>query len=61
MAKKYKEYYYTTRKMDEGYVWRIRNKDGEILQCSQEPEEFFSTRSEAESSAQEHIDDYWDN
>lgn len=56
MATKYKEYYYTTKKMVDGYIWRIRNKGGEILEAS---EESFITKREAELDAQEHIDEYW--
>lgn len=54
--KKYKEYYYTLKKNLDGlYAWRIRNKDGELLEIS---DDVFAEE-DAEIDAQEHIDEYY--
>lgn len=53
---KYKEYYYSIKKMPLGYKWTIRNKEREELQVS---DELFDLRKEAEYDCQEHIDDYY--
>lgn len=54
--RKYAEYYYTTRKEKQGYSWAIRNVEGEVLQHS---EEFFTTKELAETSCEEHIQEYY--
>jgi len=54
--KKYKGYYYTLKKNADGmYVWRIRNKKGEILEISND----CFPKNEAEINAQETIDEYY--
>lgn len=54
---KHKGYYYTTAKApDGGYVWRIRNKDGEVLQIADKPS---ATKKDAEIDAEEHINEYY--
>lgn len=55
--KKHKEFYYTTRKFDHGYEWRIRNIEGEILESSLY--EYFTTKREAELDAIDRINHYW--
>lgn len=53
---KYADYYYTTKKNDNGHSWAIRNVDGEVLQ---ESEESLPTKELAEIDCQEHIQEYY--
>lgn len=52
----YRNYYYTTKKEEQGYSWTIRNKEGESLQVS---EEFFDTESLAVEDCIENIQEYY--
>jgi len=55
--KKYKGYYYTTKKWSDGkYTWHIRNKNGDELQTGSDS---FSTKLEAEDDCIDHIDEYY--
>lgn len=60
--KKYCDYYYTTRKLKLGYVWHIRNLNGEILQSSlddEDTEEYYPNKLAAELDAKDAIQDYY--
>jgi uncharacterized protein YegP (UPF0339 family) len=53
MRNKYCDYYYTTRKNQDGeFKYYIRNKEGEILEIS---EGAYSSKGEAEEAAREAI------
>lgn len=55
--KKYKEYYYTTRKNIDGqFKFYVRNKEKEVLEIS---EDVYCSKEEAELAAQDIIDEYY--
>lgn len=51
MRRKYADYYYTTKKEKEGYVWKILNKEGEVLESSLDNEDKDDQYLETETAA----------
>lgn len=61
--KKYCDLYYTIKKTNEGYVWFIRNKDGEALESSittnEDGDQYYESRQECETDCQDAIEDHY--
>lgn len=63
MRRKYCDYYYSIKKTDKGLIWKIMNKDGEVLQSSTDNEDdddkYFPNETAARSDAIDAIQDYY--
>lgn len=60
---KHCDLYYTTKKTDKGYIWRILNGKREIMQTSidtnEEGEQYYDSKIQAELDARDAIEDYY--